>query len=111
MVTVASAQRTYGGGGGSGTAPAGTVFVRIDVVVINVGGSSLPLSPQWFSLTDSEGRRYASSGGSFRPTLLTSGHTFSGKVLFVVLETASDLEVRYLVGGNPYVLAIWDLAW
>lgn len=94
----------------------GTVFIVIEATVIYMGNATLDVSPADFSLTDSEDHQYSwyshTSPERFPTTQLHPGKiAASGKIAFQVLETASGLEVSYLLDGTSPVLAGWKLAW
>lgn len=121
-LTVASATRspsyTYRREFYTEIAPPGTVFIIIEATVINQGITPLAISPSRFSLKDSQGHRYSYAsykGDDPYPTMsLDAGETTAGgKILFIVPEVASGLEVSYLLRSYVYprLLAIWQLKW
>jgi len=118
MATVSSATKvnSYNSFSGVITAPAGTTFVIIEVAITNIGNQRMYLPPNYFSLIDSQGRSYApgvydSLNALQVPGGIDSGRTASGKILFVVPDTASGLEVSCLLEGTPSIQAKWKLPW
>lgn len=96
------------------TAPPGIKFVIVEVTVTNVGSGSLGISPNDFSLKDSEGRSYASlkyQGFDPYPSKkLPPGQSAYGHIVFSVPDIATGLELSGLLQGSQPVLGVWQLA-
>jgi hypothetical protein len=118
MATVSSAIRvdSYNSFSGVTKAPAGTKFVIMDVAIINIGNQRMYLPPSYFKLVDSESRSYAPStynalNALQAPSSIEAGRTASGKIIFVVPDTATGLEASCPLEGSPSILAKWKLQW
>jgi hypothetical protein len=99
-------------------APPGKAFIFITVTCKNIGNTSFLTGPSYFSLTDSAGHSYNdetygdySFSGPYPNASLSPSITVSGKILWIVPASASELEVSYLLdsGSNPPVIARWKL--
>jgi len=101
-------------------APPGTVFVLISVTTVNLGKTTLSTEAGDFLLTESEGYTYEPQpykyyhvGKPYTYRKLSEGEVASGKVFWIVPQTASGLEVSYLLDPDrtPPVTAVWKLPW
>lgn len=96
------------------TAPPGIKFVIVEVTVTNVGSGSLGISPNDFSLKDSEGRSYASRNyqglNPYPSKKLSPGDSAYGYVVFAVPDIAAGLELSCVLQGSQPVLGVWQLA-
>jgi hypothetical protein len=81
-------------------APAGSLYLVIDVTIKNIDRDQSPYNPTWFTVTDAQGR--SSVGNNFAPLpdlqngSLGRGQEISGKVSFQVSADATGFSVIYL---------------
>jgi len=94
----------------------GTDFVIVETTLTNVGDTALSISPDDFGLRDPAGREYKQSKyqgfDPFPKNKLAPTETVYGKVLFIVPELVSGLELTRLMpgaGGEQPVLGVWKL--
>jgi len=104
-------------------APPGTDFVFIDVTTVNLGQTALSTEADDFSLSFTESERhtyeyepqsykYYHVGRPYAYRELSRGGVADGRVFWIVPQTASGLEVSYLLDPNstPPVTAVWQLS-
>lgn len=95
------------------TAPPGIKFVIVGVTVTNVGSGSLGISPNDFTLKDSEGRVYSSATyhglDPYPSKKLSYGQSAYGHIVFAVPDIASGLELSCVLQGSQPVLGVWQL--
>ena len=109
MVNITSVERTnFYSTPGPVYAPPGMSFIFAVVTRVNKGSSPTPVQATDFSIVDSSGYLFVpqqlanSFYGAFPFTArtLNAGDTVSGKILFVVPEASSALEIRTIFDGH-----------
>jgi Domain of unknown function (DUF4352) len=96
------------------SAPPGTFFIFISVTMFNNSSSSITVAATDFSLVDSSGGRYRPQALAnsfygafpFQGKELQPGCAVSGKVLYLVPDSSSGLEIQTTLDG--YILG-WKL--
>ena len=97
-------------------APPNTIFIIVNVEVLNLGSSTIATHANLFNLSDKSGSIYqpvrfsllASNQFPWHAQGLAQGEWASGKILYVVPNTASELSVVTFVNGTYLA---WVLPW
>jgi hypothetical protein len=99
-------------------APSGKTFLFVSVTSRNIGNTSFMTGPGYFQLTDSKGQKYKDQTYSnyhfskpYPNASLSPLITVTGKILWMVPISASELEISYLLEQNssPPVVAKWKI--
>lgn len=108
LVTILSVEKTSSyNTPGTVPAPPGTFFIFASITMFNTSSSSISVAATDFSLLDSSGIRYGprilanSFYGAFpfAATKLQPGGVVSGKILYVVSDQSSELEIQTTLDG------------
>ncbi|HEY49335.1 MAG TPA: DUF4352 domain-containing protein [Dehalococcoidia bacterium] len=95
--------------------PPTTLFIIVEVTVINVGKDKYSISPDDFTLTDLAGHEYAYTDyegrDPYRGMGLDPGATTHGYILYIVPEEITEFELSCTIHGTPPILAVWELEW
>ena len=97
-------------------APPNTVLIVVNVEVLNLGSSTIATHANLFNLSDRSGSIYqpvrlsvlASNQFPWYAQALAPGETASGKILYVVPNTESELSITTFVNGSCLA---WVLPW
>jgi len=109
MVSITSVEKTkFYNTPGPVAAPPGTSFIFVSVTMINASSSSISAQATNFSIVDSSGIVYTPQAlansfyGAFPFTVITvqPGNTVTGKIMYVVPDVSSGLEMRTLLDGQ-----------
>jgi len=107
VIVTSDEKMTFYNTPGPVSAPPGTFFIFISVTLFNNSSSSITVAATDFSLVDSSGSRYRpqtlanSFYGAFpfQGRELQPGLSVSGKILYLVRDSSSGLEIQTTLDG------------